>query len=106
MTQTVSLYNGTCTEGYNEAYIEGYNAALREIREAKRAASHIREYKPDEVKVKAERLSFLIKQKLAGCVLMAASVIGLAANKGDFAVALFTIPLSALIIITNKRLFK
>ncbi len=105
MTQTVSLYD--------EAYNAGYNAALRElnelkkIKEARRTASHIREYKPEESRsYRLEKIGCLLKQKVAGAVLLAASVIGLMATEGDFAVALFTIPLSTLFIITNKRLFK
>ncbi|MBQ7636026.1 MAG: hypothetical protein IJS80_01840 [Lachnospiraceae bacterium] len=99
MTQTVSLYD--------EAYIAGYNAALNEIKERNHRISNIREYKPEVSKqVKLSKLGYLLVQKAAGAALLAASVIGLAANEGDFAVALFTIPLSALIIITNKRLFK
>ncbi len=105
MTQTVSLYD--------EAYNAGYNAALREfnelkrLKEAKRAASPIREYKPEESRsFRLEKIGCLLKQKVAGAVLLAASVVGLIATEGDFAVSLFTIPLSALFIITNKRLFK
>ncbi|MCR5584701.1 MAG: hypothetical protein K6F63_04620 [Lachnospiraceae bacterium] len=99
MTQTVSLYDA--------AYTEGYNAALREMGRTKRSASHIKEYKPEESKqAKNERLSYLLKQKFAGVVLLAASVAGLVATEGDFAVALFTIPLGALILLTNKRIFK
>ena len=107
MTQTVSLYDA--------AYNEGYNAALRELKELKelkkkqgiRTASHIREYKPEAGRrEKSDKIGFMIGQKLAGTVLLAASVIGLVANEGDFAVALFTIPLALFVFLTNERLFK
>ena len=98
MTQSVTLYD--------EAYAEGYNAAMREMKAAKRVASHIKEYTPDAGKKSKSIATYLIQQKIAGASLMIASVIGLIANKGDFAVSLFTIPLSALIIITNRRIFK
>jgi hypothetical protein len=99
MTQTVSLYDA--------AYTEGYNAALRELGRAKRSASHIKEYRPEEGRqAKNERIRSLLMQKFAGVVLMASSVAGLVATEGDFAVALFTIPLGAMILLTNKRIFK
>ncbi len=99
MTQSASLYDA--------AYAEGYNAALREIKASGRAVSHIREYKPlADKRTKAVKAPYLIQQKIAGAALMAASVIGLVANKGDFAVALFTIPIGILIFVTNRRLFK
>ncbi len=99
MTQTVSLYDA--------AYTQGYNAALKDLKEKMRRESHIKEYRPAMNKrVKAETISYFVKQKLAGAVLMAASIIGLVVNEGDFAAALFTIPLSALIMLTGKRIFK
>ncbi len=99
MTQTVSLYDA--------AYTEGYNAALRDIRAKRRVNSHIKEYRPEESKQdKFERIGGLVMQKVAGAALLIASFIGLAATEGDFGVAFFTIPLSAFIIITNKKIFK
>ena len=99
MTQTVSLYDA--------AYNEGYNAALREINRMKRNRSHIKEYRPMESRsAKNEKMRWMIPQKIAGTVLLAASVSGLVVTEGDFAIALFTIPLSLLIMITGKRIFK
>ena len=98
MTQAVSLYNS--------AYEEGYNAALREMREKNRRRKLIKEYKAEETASdKIRKYSYLIKQKIAGGALLAASLGGLAVTGGDFAVVLFTIPVSVLLLVTSRKLF-
>lgn len=98
--QAVSSYS------YESAYQDGYNAALETIKKVRESRQFITEYKAEEVaKERHERAEYFLKQKLAGVVLLAVSVIGLVATSGEFGVAVATVPAGLFILFTKHRIF-
>ncbi len=97
MTQATALYN--------TAYEAGYRAAVKELK-AKRAQTPIKEYRPEQKPVFRFFNKSLLKQKLAGAALFAASFAGLMIMHGDFAVALFTAPVGFALFVTPNKLIR
>lgn len=91
---------------YDTAFEEGYNAALEAIKDARKSRQYIKAYTAEKVnRERAERLSYFLKQRLAGAALLTVSVIGIIATGGEFGIALATIPAGLFILLTKHRLF-